>query len=274
MKLPINVLRIAAICMYCTQIAGQDKQSVTAYKTVDRTKEWTIGIYDANNHLVSDQVVFKTNTTFLSSKGKKLAFDWSQSPNYIYIATKNVGDKNIANEYLPNRADILRSEGITPAKAPVGSKIKIDAEYRIIIEKPKAVTRTITISTDGNRNGGYWTVQASKVDNIFGIGDDLYGKPLKISIPGKKYRLTIPRKDSFYIINQNSAGLGTKPIITLISIPPTNDASIKIDKDGNATIVSKGSSAELTTINRPSSSTQQAAPYSGETREQELHGGF
>lgn len=267
MKLPINVLRIAAICMYCTQIAGQDKQSVTAYKTVDRTKEWTIGIYDANNQLVSDQVFFKTNTTFLSSKGKKLAFDWKKTPNYIYIATKNVGDKNIANEYLPNRADILRSEGITPAKAPVGSKIKIDAEYRITIEEPKAVTRTITVYTNFKHQP--LTIQASKVNNEYGIGNALYGKPVIISIPGKKYKLTIPKKGSFYIINSSSR----LPIITAINSTPNKDDVMEIDENGEAKIVSKGSNAELNTMNRQFTSANKSATSDFE-KAREQHGGL
>lgn len=204
MKLPIHLLTLTAICIYFSQAVGQQKQPVTAYKTVDRTNEWTIGIYDANNQLVSEQIVFRLNTNFLSGKGKKLAFEWNRSPKYIYVYRGNVGQENLAERYAADSSSayILRSEEITPEKAPAGSKIKITDSY-VTIDKPKDTTRTITMyTTDEATNIVPLTLQAAKIPDVNASGNDLYGKPVKIEkhVPGKTYKLTIPQDKEFYLI--------------------------------------------------------------------------
>ena len=139
MKTRIHLFAALVTSMLFTQIVGLEYTPVVAYKDkgVDTNTEWTIGIYDAQNQPISENVVFKKDTKFVSGKGKKLKFNFHKGPNYVYVYKGNAGDgktgKNLANENLPGT---LKSDPIKKEDVPVKTKIKIKND-KIVLDEPK-----------------------------------------------------------------------------------------------------------------------------------------
>lgn len=248
MKLPIRLLTIVAFCLGSTHIFGQEKQQpVVAYKEIsnsaDKNKEWTIGIYDANDQLVSEKVVFKNNTSFVAGKGKKLFFDWEKSPNFIYVAKLNAGNGKKGTDIPrrfnlqkdnPSLFDMLKSKEITPEKAPVGSKIKI-TDLEITIEPPKEETRTITVyALNETAPDMPLKVQAVKKGAEPSVAENLYGKRITITKPGKTYKLTIPKDKDFDVLLMPKPRKGFPVSISKAGIGKDTELAI-----GQNTIVGK-----------------------------------
>ena len=145
MKLKIAALSIAVLLLGITTSIHTAPQPVVAEKTVDRTKEWTIGIYGPNKELVpgSEMIVFKRDTKFLSNKGNKLFFNFAVEPNVdVYVLKANAKKETITNlaiEYEKNPANMLKTQKqftpVTATLAPAGSKIIITGT-EISIGKP------------------------------------------------------------------------------------------------------------------------------------------
>lgn len=251
MKLPIRLLTIVALYLGSTHVFGQAKQQpVMAYKDVsnsaDKNKEWTIGIYDANDQLVSEKVVFKNSTTFLSGKGKKLFFDWEKSPNFIYVAKLNAGNGKKGTDIPrrfnlqkdnPSLFDTLKSKEITPEKATVGSTIKI-TDLDITIEAPKETTRTITVyalnEIASDPRNMPWKVQAFKKGSSPYEEKNLYGKRIEIKKPGKTYKLTIPQDKEFDVFLMPDKKRGYPLPVSQVGIDKNTELAI-----GQNTIVGK-----------------------------------
>lgn len=210
----VTIFMISACCVHIPLVSTP--QPVVAYKTVEKTKPWTIGIYDQNGNLLpgTEQIVFRSNTEFMSGKGKKLFFNFGEDgtqPNVVRVhkfdavqGTKKLASLTSGEPELP-----LQSEPINQKMAPPGSKIKITATD-ITIEKPKAKTIAIYTTTDADGLMPL-TITSSKIDDQ----QIVYGKPIVIqkNIPGKIYQLTVPTNEGFHItLQQNNQKLLEQPI--------------------------------------------------------------
>lgn len=204
MKTRIHLFTTLIASMLFTQIVGSAKTPVEAYKDkgVDTNTEWTIGIYDAQNQPISENVVFKKNTKFLSGKGKNLFFNFYKAPNYVYVYKGNAGDgktgKNLAQENLPGT---LKSDPIKKEDVPKKTKIKIKND-KIVLDVP-TTTLWVYITEQALYEMKSITVKSSKIEDENADGDNLYGKPVtinKFSIHG--FKLTIPLDKAFYIFSK------------------------------------------------------------------------
>lgn len=222
MKL-IRLLTIFTLGFCYTSFVSSVKQPVVAYKdnNVDQSSQWTIGIYDPEKKMVSENVIFKKDTTGV---GKKLYFDFEKYPSvYVYVQKSYAGGgaKGVNLAVLYNKArerqNILRSDLITAGNAPVGSEIRMtDDEVTVVDAKtpkaPKEKTRKITVyAIDASAAELPLTIQAVKIDKYKPIevvlGENGYGKPVRIDQISKAYQLTIPVNKDFYLIrakNQQS----------------------------------------------------------------------
>lgn len=135
----ILVLSVLSIAMI---ISTPQPVIATKDKSVE-TNEWTIGIYDEQNNLIpgSENIIFRRDTKFFSGKGKKLFFDFSKGPNYIYVYKGKTDKKtNLATARLENT---LKSEPIRQNDAPPErSVIKITKDDKVVIvESPPKIKK-------------------------------------------------------------------------------------------------------------------------------------
>lgn len=210
MKLPIRLLTIVALCLGFISVISPVKQPVVAYKdnNIDQRSQWTIGIYDPEKKMVSQNVIFKKDT---SGAGKKLYFDFEQYPSvYIYVQKLYAGGGpkgvNLARLYEKDRDShkILQSDLITADNLPIRPEIRITDDKVTVVDAripkaPKEKTRKITVYATDNIELPL-TIQAVKIGQINpALGENGYGKPVRIDTFEKTYQLTIPSKD-FYLI--------------------------------------------------------------------------
>lgn len=228
MKSSIRLLTLAVLFLGYTQAVRPVKQPVVAYKdnNVDQSSPWTIGVYDPDKKMVSENVIFKKNT---SGVGRKLYFDFEHHPSvYVYVQKLYLGGgpkgANLAALYQKanDSQNILKSELITADDAPVGSEIRITDDKITVVDSktpkiPKEKTRKITVYAIDESAAELsaldevapklsvlpLTIQAVKrgtpIEKAV-LGENGYGKPVRINKFEKTYQLTIPANQDFYLI--------------------------------------------------------------------------